>query len=55
VKDMNVKEKLNKQNIEDIITLTPMQEGMLYYYLRDPGSEVYFEQLNLEIEGIIKL
>jgi hypothetical protein len=45
--------KLNKENIEDIIALTPMQEGMLFYYLKDPASDLYFEQLCLEISGEI--
>jgi len=46
-------EKLNKENIEDILALTPMQEGMLFHYLKDPGSDYYFEQLSLEISGNI--
>ena len=45
--------KLNKKDFEDIVFLTPMQEGMLYYYLKAPGSGQYFEQLNLEISGEI--
>ncbi len=42
-------EELNPKNIQDIFALTPMQEGMLFHYLKDPGSEYYFEQLSLEI------
>jgi tyrocidine synthetase-3 len=45
--------KIDKKKIEDIFALTPMQEGMLFHYLKDPESEVYFEQLSLEIEGDI--
>jgi hypothetical protein len=45
--------KLDKKNIEDILALTPMQEGMLYHYWRDPGSDYYFEQLSLEIPGAV--
>jgi len=44
---------LNKEDIEDIIALTPMQEGMLFHYLKDPASDLYFEQLCLEISGKI--
>jgi amino acid adenylation domain-containing protein len=47
--------KLDKKNIEDILALTPMQEGMLFHYLKDPGSDLYFEQLSLEISGEIEL
>lgn len=44
--------KLDKQNVEDIIALTPMQEGMLLHYLKDPAGDSYFEQLSLEIEAV---
>ncbi|MGD2088420.1 MAG: amino acid adenylation domain-containing protein [Candidatus Aminicenantes bacterium] len=45
--------KTVEKNIEDVIALTPMQEGMLYHYLKDPNSELYIEQLALEISGVI--
>ena len=44
---------LDKDNIEDILALTPMQEGMLFHYLKEPESSYYFEQLSLEISGKI--
>ncbi|UCH96478.1 MAG: AMP-binding protein, partial [Candidatus Aminicenantes bacterium] len=47
--------KLNKKNIEDILMLTPMQQGMLFHYLKEPGSDLYFEQLSLDIAGEIDL
>jgi polyketide synthase PksJ len=47
--------KLDKDNIEDILALTPMQEGMLFHYLKDPGSDYYFEQLSLDISGEINI
>lgn len=43
--------KLEKENIQDIVALTPMQEGMLSHYLKDPGTDLYFEQLVLELLG----
>ena len=43
--------KLDRQNIEDVLALTPMQEGMLFHYLNNPSSEQYFEQLSLNISG----
>ncbi|MCP4148397.1 MAG: AMP-binding protein, partial [bacterium] len=46
--------KIEKKNIEDILALTPVQEGMLYYYLKDPVGELYLEQLCLSISGEIE-
>ena len=40
-------------NIEDVLGLTPMQEGLLFHYLESPDSNYYFEQLSLEISGVI--
>jgi hypothetical protein len=45
--------KFDKKNIEDILSLTSMQEGMLFHYLKEPKSDHYFEQLSLEISGEI--
>ena len=42
---------LEKQNISDIIALSPLQEGILYLYLKNPGSAHYVEQLGLQIHG----
>jgi len=48
-------EKLDKQNIETILALTPMQEGLLFHYLKEPQSDLYLEQLCLAIAGEIEL
>lgn len=45
--------KISKENVEDILNLTPLQEGLLYHYLNEPESNQYFEQLSLNISGEI--
>lgn len=43
--------KLDKQNVEDILGLAPIQEGLLFHYLKNPESDEYFEQICLGISG----
>lgn len=43
--------KINKEDIENILPLTSLQKGLLFHYLKEEGSEVYFEQLTLELSG----
>ncbi len=52
---MSVSNKLEKNNIEDILALTPTQEGMLFYYINQPHSEMYFEQLSIKLTGEINI
>lgn len=42
---------LSKDDVQDILSLTEMQWGMLVQYLKAPGSSLYHEQLRLDIEG----
>jgi bacitracin synthase 3 len=39
--------------IENIYPLSPMQAGILFHYLIDPSSSVYFEQAVISIKGEI--
>ena len=43
--------KIDNQNVQDILPLTSMQEGMLFHYLKNQDSNLYFEQLVLEFSG----
>jgi tyrocidine synthetase-3 len=47
--------KLERGNIDDIFALTPIQEGMLFHFLKEPGSDLYFEQLSLGLAGRIDI
>jgi len=47
--------KIQKESIEDIVALTPMQEGILFHYLKTPANDLYFEQLSLSVSGEIHL
>ncbi len=42
-------------DIEDIMPLTPMQEGMLYHSLAEEGTNAYFSQWLFEISGDLDL
>lgn len=52
---MNSSSTLDKKLVEDILALTPMQEGLLYYYRKSGHSAQYCEHLILQLEGDIQL
>jgi amino acid adenylation domain-containing protein len=45
--------EIDKKNIEDIFALTPMQEGLLFHYLKNPRGLQYHQQLCLVVSGRI--
>ncbi|WP_346940654.1 amino acid adenylation domain-containing protein [uncultured Clostridium sp.] len=52
---MRLESKLDKNNVENFMSLTSLQQGMLFHYIRDEQSSMYHEQLSLTIKGDIKL
>src|SRR4051812_29776328 len=42
---------MTKGNIEAIYPLSPLQQGMLFHTLYDPGSRVYVLQLSYRLRG----
>lgn len=43
--------KLDKANVQAILPLTSMQEGMLYYYITNENSKRYHQQLLIAVGG----
>jgi amino acid adenylation domain-containing protein len=47
--------QINKQNIEDIYPLSPMQQGMLFHSLYAPDSGIYFQQMICTLRGNLEV
>src|SRR6478735_2850602 len=50
-----MQEKIDKKNVEDIVELNMVQEGMLYHYLKDENKNLYNVQLSFNIKGQLSL
>ncbi|PEF72426.1 hypothetical protein CON94_26475, partial [Bacillus pseudomycoides] len=46
--------KIERDRIEDILSLSPLQKGILFHYLQKPESKVYQVQLCLQLKGDIQ-
>jgi amino acid adenylation domain-containing protein len=48
---------MNQQNknIESIYPLSPLQQGMLFHSILDPGSGIYFEQSGYKFQGNLNI
>ena len=46
---------LDRNNIEDISLLTPMQEGMLFHYRMEPDSTQYHQQVSISFVGAMNV
>jgi len=45
---------MNRKNVEDLYTLTPLQQGMLFHALHSPGADAYAEQIVISLEGEVR-
>ncbi|WP_160643686.1 non-ribosomal peptide synthetase [Chengkuizengella marina] len=50
---MSGNKKIDKENIDNILALSPTQEGMLFHYLKNKEKNEYFQQLSLHLSGEI--
>ncbi len=46
---------LNKENIQDVYGLAPMQECMLVQYVKDPQTTAYVEQFDFTLQGELQV
>src|SRR5687767_14691254 len=46
---------MSKQNVETILPLSPLQQGMLFDTLRAPQSGKHIEQVVFDLEGTIHI
>lgn len=47
--------KIEKTNVDYIVHLTPLQEGMLFQYVLNPSDSTYHEQIGFEIKGEVDI
>jgi len=47
------KTKISKENVQNIYNLTPVQKGMLFYYLKEGRKSEYIELICLKVNGYI--
>jgi tyrocidine synthetase-3 len=47
----SIQHHFGRENISHIYHLSPMQEGMLFHHLYDPGNRAYIVQLNYQLDG----
>ena len=47
--------KLDRSNVEDIIPLTSMQEGMMFHYLMESDDAEYHQQISIDLVGDLSI
>lgn len=46
---------MKHKNVEDVYSLSPMQQGMLFHSLYAPDDGVYIEQMSFNINGTLNV
>ena len=47
--------KIEKANVEDILALTPNQEGILFHYLQNREKDLYTIQMSITLRGVLDI
>ena len=48
-------QKIDKENISDIVGLSSLQQGLMFHYLENPSTEAYCEKVCIEFTGKLDL
>ncbi|MCE3230026.1 MAG: amino acid adenylation protein, partial [Bacteroidetes bacterium] len=48
-------ELTNKYTVEDVYTLSPLQQGIYFHWLSSPGSLAFFEQMSYRLKGALNI
>lgn len=43
--------QFSKDQVQDMYYLSPMQEGMLFHTILNPGQSFYLEQITMKVKG----
>lgn len=47
--------QFSKDQVQDMYYLSPMQEGMLFHAILNPGQSFYLEQITMKVKGSLNI
>nr|MDH3083018.1 condensation domain-containing protein [Bacillus subtilis] len=47
--------QFSKDQVQDMYYLSPMQEGMLFHAILNPGQSFYLEQITMKVKGALNI